>query len=72
MEYLCSQRRVSSGSLTIQQTHTQRTHHEGIGGTHTVEAMVEGSKLFINRLIQQEVDVELDVLCGEKQQYSIS
>lgn len=29
-----------------------------------MEAEVEGSKLFKNGLVQQEVDVELDVLCG--------
>lgn len=43
------------------------THHERVGGTHAVEAVVEGSKLFIDGLIQQEVDVELDILCGKKQ-----
>lgn len=42
------------------------THHERIRGTHTVEAVVEGSKLLINGFIQQEVDVELDVLCGDR------
>lgn len=30
-----------------------------------MEAMVEGSKLLVNGFIQQEVDVELDILCGK-------
>lgn len=31
-----------------------------------MEAMVEGSKLFINGFVQQEVHIELDVLCGKE------
>lgn len=38
-------------------------HHDGVGGTHTVEAIVEGSEGLLNGLIQQEVNVQLDVLC---------
>ena len=53
-------------------THTRLTHHESIGGTHTVEAVVEGSKLFIDGFIQQEVDVELHVLCGRRRKHTNS
>lgn len=42
------------------------THHQSIGGAHAVEAMVKGSKLLINGPVQQEVDVQLDVLCGKR------
>lgn len=35
-------------------------------------AVVEGSKLFINGFIQQEVDIELDILCGKRKNSLIS
>ena len=35
-----------------------------------MEAMVEGSKLFVDGFIQQEVDVELDVLCGRRRKHT--
>lgn len=37
-----------------------------------MEAVVEGSKLFINGFIQQEVDIELDILCGKRKNSLIS
>lgn len=59
---------VLSVSVLISQsnthTHTVWTHHEGVGGTHTMEAVVERGKLLVDGLVQQEVHIELDVLWG--------
>lgn len=42
----------------------QQTHHQGIWGTNTVKTMIESSKLPVDGLIQQEINVELDVFCA--------
>lgn len=55
----------------LSHTRTQQTHHECVRGAHTVEAVVEGSKLFIDGFVEQQVDVQLHVLCRE-QKHSMS
>ena len=49
-------------------THRQmiKTHQQSIRRTHTVEAVVESSKQLRNRPIQQEIYIQLDILCKER------
>ena len=44
------------------------THNESVGCTHTVEAMIERLELVVDRLVQQEINVQADVLCKQRKQ----